>query len=115
MLYGEVRLPSRKMPVFKTAEKNRKAPGTCESGVEERLLRTLRRRLPCVSVTGIGDRPTVRSADRWLEWLRKTSRAAWLKLQHNLMITVEVVFKRGINTKLLNIGCGEIWAGSQQR
>ena len=38
-----------------------------------------------------------------------------LELQCNLVITVGVIFKHGIDTTLLNIGSGQIWPGSQQR
>ena len=38
-----------------------------------------------------------------------------LELQCNLVITVGVIFKNGIDTTVLNIGSGQIRAGSQQR
>ena len=38
-----------------------------------------------------------------------------LELQCNLVITVGVIFKNGIDTTVLNIGGGQIRAGSQQR
>ena len=38
-----------------------------------------------------------------------------LELQCNLVITVGVIFKHGIDTTLLNIGGGQIWPGSQRR
>ena len=38
-----------------------------------------------------------------------------LELQCNLVVTVGVIFKHGIDTTLLNIGSGQIRAGSQQR
>jgi hypothetical protein len=45
----------------------------------------------------------------------KMSRAGSLKLQSNLVITVGIIFKHGIGRTLLNIGSGQIWAGSPQR
>ena len=38
-----------------------------------------------------------------------------LKPQRNLVISVGVIFKHCIETTLLNVGSGQIWAGSQQR
>jgi hypothetical protein len=45
---------------------------------------------------------------------RKMSRTGLLEPQRNLVITVGVIFKHGIDTILLNIGSGQIGAGSQQ-
>jgi hypothetical protein len=54
-------------------------------------------------------------ANEMIQRLRKMSRTGLLKPQRNLVITVGVIFKHGIETTLLNIGSGQIWAGSQQR
>jgi hypothetical protein len=53
-------------------------------------------------------------ANEMVQRQRKMSRTGLLKLQTDLLINVEVIFKHGIETTLLNIGSGQIWAGSQQ-
>ena len=50
-----------------------------------------------------------------IQRLGKMSRTGLLKPHRNLVITVRVIFKHGIDTTLLNIDSGKIWAVSQQR
>jgi hypothetical protein len=45
---------------------------------------------------------------------KKMSRQELLKLQRNLVITLGLIVKRGIDTILLSIGSRQIRAGSQQ-
>jgi hypothetical protein len=54
-------------------------------------------------------------ANEMIQRLRKMSRTGLLKPQRSLVIPIGVILKHGMETTLLNIGSGQIWAGSQRR